>query len=40
MAWHLGILGGFLDKKKPDKYEIIGSIVTVSRTAIIFCPPL
>jgi small multidrug resistance family-3 protein len=31
--------GMFVDKKKPDKYEIIGSLVAVIGAAIIFYAP-
>jgi small multidrug resistance family-3 protein len=31
--------GMFVDKKKPDKYEIIGSLVAVVGAGIIFYAP-
>lgn len=34
---HLG--GRIVDKKKPDRYEIIGSIVAVIGTLVIFYAP-
>ena len=33
------IWGGIVDKKKPDKYEIIGSMVAVIGALIIFYAP-
>ena len=33
------IWGRIVDKKKPDTYEIIGSIVAVAGVAVIFYAP-
>ncbi|MGI0051797.1 MAG: YnfA family protein, partial [Nitrososphaeraceae archaeon] len=33
------IWGRIIDKKKPDRYEIIGSVVAVIGAAIIFYAP-
>jgi small multidrug resistance family-3 protein len=33
------IWGRIVDKKKPDRYEIIGSIVAVTGTLVIFYAP-
>ena len=33
------IWGALVDKKRPDRYELVGSLIAISRAAIIFYAP-